>query len=151
MTLKTFLSVLLVYRSNFHVLHWLAKGENFFTIHEKTSEYYEEILKDADVIAEMILRRPDGKIVNYKEALLLVTEYTDHAFLLLDTDRYCYDSEDFKKYASEMFKDIIICIEELLDTDYIQKSSNVGIKSTLEAMHDKYDLQLNYLLNRFGN
>ena len=68
MNLKTFLSVLLVYRSNFHVLHWMVKGKNFFTLHGKADEYAGEILKDVDVIAEMHLRFEDS-VVNYEEAL----------------------------------------------------------------------------------
>ena len=67
MNLKTFLSVLLVYRSNFHVLHWMADGDKFFTIHSKAEEYCNMILEDVDVVAEMHLRLEDD-VVNYAEA-----------------------------------------------------------------------------------
>lgn len=147
MTLKTFLSVLLVYRSNFHVLHWLAKGKNFFRVHDKAAEYYEEILNDVDVIAEMILRR-DGSIVNYEEALEVIKEDENHEFLLVDSEK-TYNAKEFKDNATKMLNDILQCIEELLATEYIQEPKNVGIKATLEGMYDKYDLQANYLLKRF--
>lgn len=148
MNLRTFLSVLLVYRSNFHVLHWNAKGKNFFTLHNKASEYYNEILNDVDVVAEMILRREDGQIVNYEEALDIIKNDEDYQFLLLSSSEKI-DSDKFKEYSRRMFKDILHCIEELLDTDKIKDPKNVGIKSALEGMHDKYDLQCNYLLRRF--
>lgn len=147
MKLRTFLSVLLVYRSNFHVLHWMAEGEAFFTIHEKAAEYYDDILKDVDVVAEMILRG-NGEIVNYKEALDVVEEFEDHEFLLIDS-KELYDIEKFSGNAIKMFNDLLYCIEELLASDAIQAPRNVGIKATLEGLHDKYDLQANYLLKRF--
>lgn len=144
MDLKTFLSVLLVYRSNFHVMHWMAKGENFFTLHSKAEEYYNEILKDADVVAEMILRK-SNKIVDYKEALDIISADENHEFLLVDSE-ITYDTDKFKKYSTKMFKDILVCIEELLEED---NNINIGMKSSLEAMYDKYDIICNYLLRRF--
>ena len=147
MNLKTFLSVLLVYRSNFHVLHWMAKGKNFFVIHSKSDEYCTEILGDIDKVAEMVLRVEDS-IVNYKDALDIIDEYEDHEFLLLPGDEF-YDGERFKKASITMFKDILKCIEDLLESDNITDPKNVGIKATLEGMHDKYDLQARYLLDRF--
>lgn len=147
MDLKTFLSVLLVYRSNFHVLHWMAAGEGFFTIHAKAEEYCDLILKDIDVIAEMHLRLEDN-IVNYAEALHLIEENEDHEFLLIDSSKL-YDINEFKKYATKMFDDLLTCIEELLESDTVKDPKNVGIKATLEGMHDRYDLQCRYLLKRF--
>lgn len=144
MDLKTFLSVLLVYRSNFHVMHWMVKGENFFTLHSKAEEYYNEILKDADIVAEMILRK-SNKIVNYKEALDIISADENHEFLLVDGE-ITYDTDKFKKYSTKMFKDILVCIEELLKED---NNINIGMKSSLEAMYDKYDIICNYLLRRF--
>lgn len=148
MNLKTFLSVLLVYRSNFHVLHWMAKGKNFFTIHSKSEEYYQKMLEDADIIAEMLLRRYN-KTVNYKEALDIIENDESHEFLLIDSETM-YDSKDFQKYSQKMFNDILTCLEELLSSDTIKDDINVGIKSSLESMYDRYDLQCNYLLKRFG-
>ena len=146
MNLRTFLSVLLVYRSNFQVLHWMSKGKNFFTLHTKADEYSNEILKDVDVIAEMLLRFED-KIVNYEEAFKIIESDSDHEFLLIESDKL-FDTEDFCKYSTKMFRDILTCIEELLDSESIQNPKNVGIKSTLEGMHDKYDLYNRYLVKR---
>lgn len=140
MNLKIFLSVLLVYRSNFDVLHWMVKGSKFFTLHAKASEYSEELAKDIDTIAEIILRHEDS-IVNYSEALKLIEE-SDYKFLILESDRL-FDVEEFVKISNKMFNDILHCITELLDSN-----DDISIKSTLENMYNKYDLQCNYLLKR---
>lgn len=145
MDLKTFLSVLLVYRHNFQVLHWMAVGKSFFRIHEKSDAYHKMVDDDIDVVAEMILRESD-EIVDYREALDLIDEH-NHNFLLMSGKDLC-DTDAFVEFSIKMFKDILECIEELLDSEYVQEAKHVGIKATLEGMHDKYDLQANYLLRR---
>ena len=146
MDLKTFLSVLLVYRSNFHVVHWMAEGKNFFMIHSKSSEYYDQLLDDADKVAEMLLRHEDS-IVNYEDALEIIKSDEHHEFFLAPANEK-YDVEKFQAVSRRMFNDILVCIEELLETDDIKNPKNVGIKASLESMHDKYDLEMNYLLKR---
>ena len=48
-----------------------------------------------------------------------------------------------------MFKIILNLIENALDMDEIANDkSNVGIKSTLESMHEKFDLQYRYINKR---
>lgn len=144
MDLRTFLSVLLVYHCNFKVLHWMVKGDEFLTIHTKADEYCNDVAEDIDKVGEMILRT-NGEIVNYKEALDIVEDIESHEFLLIESGN-SYDTEEFCNYSMKMFKDILVCIQELLDGEI----SNVGIKSTLEGMYDKYDLQANYILKRLG-
>lgn len=146
MNLKTFLSVLLVYRSNFQVLHWMASGKNFFKLHTKADEYTGMISGDIDIVAEMVLRR-ENSIVNYKEALDIIEEDENNKFLLLGSDTN-YETKEFVHYSRKMFKDILKCIESLLSSEYIQEPKNVGIKASLEGMYDKYDLQCNYLLKK---
>lgn len=149
MDLKTFLSVLLVYKSNFQVLHWMASGKNFFLLHEKASQYHDKLSEDVDKVAEMILRYNDS-IVNYEEALEIIKEYEDHEFFLAPSNEK-YDAEKFKTVSEKMFNDILKCIEELLDCDHAKEPKNIGIKSTLEGMYDKYDLEVHYLLKRFDD
>lgn len=145
MSLDTFLSVLLVYRHNFQVLHWMAHGESFLTIHEQAKNYYDSLSDDIDVVAEMILRNKDS-IINYKEALDLVDE-ADHDFLLMTGKDLC-DMSAFVEFSTKMFNDLKTCVEEVLDEDYIESDHSVGIKSVLEGMHDKYDLQARYIVKR---
>lgn len=145
MNLRTFLSVLTVYHTNFKVLHWMAEGKSFFIIHEKADDYSKYILDDIDVVGEMCLRSNEG-IVNYTEALKIIEDDENHEFLLINSNE-SYDVEKFKKNASKMFNDILSCIKEILD----EGVENIGIKASLESMYDKYDLEVNYLLKRFGD
>ena len=145
MNLRTFLSVLTVYHTNFKVLHWMAEGKSFFVIHEKADDYSNYILNDIDIVGEMCLRSNEG-IVNYTEALNIIEDDENHEFLLINSNE-SYDVEKFKKNASKMFNDILSCIKEILD----EGVENIGIKASLESMYDKYDLEVNYLLKRFGD
>ena len=145
MKLKTFLSVLMVYYSNFKVLHWMAEGEAFFTLHDKAEEYANMLLEDMDTVGEICLRSNEG-IVNYIEALKAIEDDENHEFLLINSSEM-YDIDKFKANASKMFNDILACIKALLE----EGIDNVGIKAALETMYDKYDLQVNYLLKRFND
>ena len=145
MDLRTFLSILLVYRSNFHVIHWLAKGEQFDTIHEKAADYYDMILTTCDEVAEMAMRIGE-RPVNYIEALKVV-EDADKDYKILSTSSN-YEFEDFKENTDIMFKDILECIEELLESDIVTEKQNVGIKAQLESIYNQYDLQLRYINKR---
>ena len=142
MDLRLLLSVLLVYRSNFHVLHWLVSGTQFNTLHAQCNEYYDMLLDSADEVAEMLMRlgqRP----VNYIEASDVLDAFKGHQFKLLKTD-VDYDVTSCNEETKAMLKDILIVIEGVLATSEIKSPENVGIKSQLEAMHDKYDLECRY-------
>lgn len=143
MDFKLFLSVLLVYRSNFHLLHWQASGHEFHTQHDKSAEYYNKVLEDADTIAEVLMRL-DYNPVNYIEAYSLLHDHSDHEFIVLPSE-IKFSMKDFIEFSDVMFGDILLCIEELLQGEEMQEISNIGIKSKLEQMHDEYDLQKRYI------
>ena len=146
MDLKTFLSVLLVYRSNFHVIHWMAEGKNFFTIHAKAAEYYEQLLEDADKVAEMNMRL-GGTPLNYVEVFNKIKESNKH-FVILKSDEY-YTKEDIVNYTDNILATILEVIEEALQKEEIANNiKNVGIKADLESMHSAIDLQYRYLNER---
>ena len=146
MNLRLFLSMLLVYRSNFHVIHWKGKGKSFYRVHEKAAEYYEKLLEDADKIAEMGLRMGINP-VNYPEAYDMISTYEDADFIVVSSEK-SYDMDDLVEYTELMFKDITSVIESLLDTEEIKDKHNVGIKASLESMHEEYDLIVRYLNDR---
>lgn len=143
MNLQTLLSILLVYRSNFHLLHWNAKGCKFDKIHQIAADYYEKLLDDSDIIAEMAMRLGQN-VVNYPEAFETLKNYKDLDFTILESN-IRYNFEDFTKLTAKMFKDITTAIEQELETAEMKTASNVGIKATLEGLHDYYDLQLRYI------
>ena len=47
-----------------------------------------------------------------------------------------------------MFKDILKCIEELLESSELEDIKNVGIKADLESMYSEIDLEYRYINNR---
>lgn len=144
--LRFLLAVLLVYRSNFHLLHWLVKGANFNTLHEQCKEYYEMLLDDADEVAEMLMRT-GAKPVNYKEASDLLENCKEKDFKMLSSSTE-YNSDECNVVSRDMLLDIKSIIELVLEDPIVQSKSCVGIKSQLEAMHNKYDLEARYKFYR---
>lgn len=141
--LRFLLALLLVYRSNFHLMHWLVKGANFNTLHEQCKGYYDMLLDDADEVAEMLLRGHQQP-VNYQEANDLLDKCQDRNFKMLESTRD-FNSEECNIITKELLSDIKFVIEEVLHTMNADDDiTRVGIKSQLEAMHNKYDLELNY-------
>lgn len=49
--------------------HWYVKGKNFFVIHEKLEEYYDDVNKEIDEIAEHMLSRDFYVMATMKEYL----------------------------------------------------------------------------------
>ena len=145
MDLKTFLSVLLLYRHNFQVLHWMADGESFLTIHAQAEKYYKRLSDDIDKIAEMILRE-SNEIISYKEVFDIIEE-SDQDFLLMTGKDLC-DMVSFTTYSEKMFDDLKECIGEILK--HPKGSEDVGIYSELENMFNEYDLQARYIIKRLS-
>lgn len=68
--LNTFLSELAVFYRKLQNYHWNVTGKDFFTMHEKLEEYYDEINDEIDVVAEHILMlgyEPLGTMTDYLE------------------------------------------------------------------------------------
>lgn len=66
--LNTFLSDLNVFYRKLQNYHWNIKGKDFFTIHAKLEEYYNEVNAKIDEIAEHILSlegQPLGTLKDY--------------------------------------------------------------------------------------
>ena len=66
--LNTFLSDLNVFYRKLQNYHWNIKGKDFFVIHSKLEEYYNEINTEIDEVAEHILTlggQPLGTLKDY--------------------------------------------------------------------------------------
>lgn len=66
--LNTFLSDLNVFYRKLQNYHWNIKGKDFFTIHAKLEEYYDEVNEKIDQVAEHILSldgQPLGTLKDY--------------------------------------------------------------------------------------
>jgi DNA-binding ferritin-like protein len=137
----------MIHRSNFEILHWKAIGSHFDTMHVKvTSEYYEMVAKSIDKIAEMGLRLNENP-VNYLDAYrVAVKTYPD---ILVVSGNKDYDQDAIITYTDAILKNILDAIESVLYSDEMQNThSNVGIKSSLEAMYDMYDHEYRFLNER---
>lgn len=69
-SLNTFLSDLNVFYRKLQNYHWNIKGKDFFTVHAKLEEYYNEVNSLIDEIAEHILSlggMPLGSLKDYLE------------------------------------------------------------------------------------
>lgn len=66
--LNTFLSDLSVFYRKLQNYHWNVKGKDFFVIHSKLEEYYDDVNEKIDEIAEHILSlggQPLGTLKDY--------------------------------------------------------------------------------------
>ena len=66
--LNVFLSDLAVFYRKLQNYHWNVAGKDFFVMHEKLEEYYDEINEQIDVVAEHILMlgyEPLGTMKDY--------------------------------------------------------------------------------------
>ena len=73
--LNTFLSDLNIFYRKLQNYHWNIKGKDFFVIHSKLEEYYNEINEEIDEIAEHILTlggEPLGTLKDYLNTTKIV-------------------------------------------------------------------------------
>lgn len=143
---KVLLSGMILYRHNFRVLHWNAKGEKFDRIHQLADEYSEMLHGDIDTVAEMLMRLSQDP-PSYDEVVEILRNDTDIDFKIIDGKAF-YDYEEFSKLSNSMLNDILVSISNVLGTEEIAEFNNVGIKAELEGLYNKYDLQYRYLNKR---
>lgn len=144
--LKELFSVLVLYRMNMENLHWNCKGLDFDTTHKAvTTEYYEKINEDIDVVAEMLIRLGTNPM-NYKEVFDYI-ESADNDYMIIESSEY-YERPEVFKDCYVMLEDICKCLVAALDCECMQNTRNSGIKSTLESLLDSYDIQARYISTR---
>ena len=129
-------AILRFHSSNFQNLHWNAAGEEFDDAHKDiTTGYYELCEKYIDVTAEMIARL-DGFALNFWE----VSEMSEGQWTGVASDRL-YSRTDICEIAAGLLEEINNCICECLSSAIMQDVENAGMKSTLEAMQDEFDIE----------
>ena len=94
-----------------HNLHWNLKGTQFFTLHAKLEELYEEAGDILDEVAERILALGGNPVSNMKEALEMATikelgdgpKSADETIraLVSDTDYWIKDSKEIAELADK--------------------------------------------------
>ena len=123
--LNTFLCDLNVFYRKLQNYHWNIKGKDFFVIHGKLEEYYDEINEQIDEIAEHILSvdgQPLGTLNDYiqntniKEAknekvtsdIVFKELKTGFATLLSDVIKIKEQADENKEYKTSAMMDELI-------------------------------------------
>ena len=144
--MKELFAVMVLYRMNFENLHWNSIGEEFDNAHKEIStEYYEKINTDIDIVAEMLARMRINPM-NYKEVWDFIEGGEKDYMLVSSSSTYMRD--DIVQMSQRMLGDICKAIENAHECECMKDIKNMGIKSTLEAMYDYYDLQVRYINGR---
>ena len=145
MTTRELLSVMMIQRSNFEVLHWKAKGRHFDNVHNNvTTGYYEMVSDDIDTIAEMGMRMGYNPL-NYITAYKVASKICGNKLEFVDAN-VDYSRDEIIDKTDKILQLILLCIAQVLTTDEMQNNiRNVGIKATLESMYDKYDKECRFL------
>ena len=139
-------AMLRLYESNYRNLHWNSKGIDFNDSHKSiTTDYYEMISESIDEVAEFISRL-GGNAPNYMEVCEILNSQ-ERRYLIVNSSEL-YSREQIIQLSDTMLNDICTLISECLEDSDMQETINAGIKSDLESMLSKYDLQARYINKR---
>ena len=120
--LNTFLSDLNVFYRKLQNYHWNIKGKDFFTVHSKLEEYYDEVNKLIDEIAEHILAL-DGQPLGTLKDYLNITKIQE--------------AENKKVDSTIIFKEITKDYLSLLeDAKNIKKLADTNSETKTSALMD---------------
>ena len=118
--------------------HWNVDGRNFFTIHAKLEEYYDEINENIDSIAERILSikgKPFGTMKKYLE-ITNIKEAQDED--ITDINLVTILKADFETLLGEV-KDIKVAADE---------SNDYGTSAMMDELITGYETKL-WMLGAF--
>lgn len=124
-TLNELLADLAVFYRKIQNYHWNVKGKDFFTVHAKLEEYYDEINENIDTVAEHILTlggEPLGTMKDYlavtsiKEAknekvdieTVLVNVANDFSMLLLKLKEIKSKADILNDYVTSAMMDSLM-------------------------------------------
>lgn len=122
--LNKLLSDLNVFYRKLQNYHWNVKGHDFFTIHAKLEEYYNEVNEQIDEIAEHIL------ILN-GQPLGTMKDYINTSDI--------EEAKNEKITSQEIFTEVIKDLEKLLeDVKQIKKCSDENEDYPTSSLMDEY-------------
>lgn len=130
-SLNEFLADLAVFYRKLQNYHWNVKGKDFFVVHAKLEEYYDDINKDIDEIGEHILilgGEPLGTLKDYIERTKIAEAKNEK---ITSCDIYRNIQEDFRylydcarKIKEMAEKESDYATSSLMD-DYLKKYSKI--------------------------
>lgn len=120
--LNLFLANLNVFYRKLQNYHWNIKGEEFFNVHEKLEEYYNDVNEQIDEIAEHILiidGQPLGTMSDYLEITQIKEAQNekicskkifeailkDYNILIENATKIKEDADNEKRYATSALMD----------------------------------------------
>ncbi len=120
--LNLFLANLNVFYRKLQNYHWNIKGEDFFNVHEKLEEYYNDVNEQIDEIAEHILiidGQPLGTMSDYLEITQIKEAQNekiysrkifeailkDYNILIENATKIKEDADNEKRYATSALMD----------------------------------------------
>lgn len=122
-----------------HNYHWYVKGTQFFTLHEKFQELYEEAALHVDEIAERLLAvkgQPLAKMVDYLE---------------YSSIKEACGKETATEMVDELISDFTIVIQELKEgMEVAQEADDETTADTLLAIHTSLEKHV-WMLSAFNN
>lgn len=122
--LNLFLSNLNVFYRKLQNYHWNIKGEDFFNIHLKLEEFYNEINNQIDEVAEHILII-DGKPLGTMKDYLQITQIKE-----AENEKICSN-----KIFNNILKDYNILIQNVIK---IKEDADNEKKYATSALMDEY-------------
>lgn len=129
--LNTFLSDLNVFYRKLQNYHWNIKGKEFFVIHGKLEEYYEELNEQVDEVAEHILAlggQPLGTLKDYLNTTKITEAENKKVDCILvfneiikDYSTLLQDAINIKKSADEAEEHKTSALMDSIIEDYTKK------------------------------
>jgi len=116
-----------VFYMKIHHFHWFVKGPNFFTLHEKFEELYNEVTEHSDTIAERLLQLNEKPISTLKECLDLAT--------VKEASKVGTDVEMVK----ELINDLETIDKELIATMELASGDDEGTADILLGISESFE------------
>ena len=144
MDFTTFGALCRLYEHNMKVLHWGCFGPKFDRAHKLCDQYADLIHEQVDWAGETGLRI--GQNPPSFDQILSILKNADHDYVVCQYKMIEY--AEVTKYIEKMLHDIMEALVELHELDIMEEPTNMGIKSTIESIYDKFDFEVRYLNKR---
>ena len=123
-----------------HNFHWYVKGPNFFSLHTKFEELYDEASKYIDDLAERILATGGNPVATLKESLELS---------IIEEAGKGYKAEEMFEELSKDFDNISKQLEQAIEVDSnaeddVTEDMFIGMQTNI----DKHNWMLKSYLGR---
>ncbi|MHA0857801.1 Dps family protein [Paenibacillus sp. CMAA1364] len=111
-----------------HNFHWYVRGENFFTLHVKFEELYNDVTLKMDTVAERLLTIKGSPVATMKE------------FLEMTSIQEANGKENASKMVQILIEDLATITEELVDgIDLAEKSDDAVTADMLVAIKGDFE------------